>query len=128
MRKESINKEETGVVREPRGRVWLRLRPLEPAKRSHGEKGLVSGHSARLSKYRNDNLWFICPVINGLKVVDLSTSYIRLEREAKVANLGSCHYILLKIGWLPPLRCRRGGETPPVGYDSDRSAWPNGSF
>src|ERR1035437_2652758 len=31
MRKESINKEEAGVVREPRGRVWLRRRPfLDP--------------------------------------------------------------------------------------------------
>ena len=36
--------------------------------------------SARLSKYRNDNLSLIYPIINGLNVVDLSASYLRPER------------------------------------------------
>jgi len=58
----------------------------QTAKRFFGDRGFVGGHSAQLSKQRNDNLSFIYPVINGLNRARLSTSYIRPEREAKLAN------------------------------------------
>jgi hypothetical protein len=58
----------------------------EPTKRFFCGRAFVSGHSSQLSKYSSDNLSLIYPVINGLNRVGRSTSYIRPEREAKVAN------------------------------------------
>jgi hypothetical protein len=73
------------------GRTWCRFgyprKPFEPAEVITLLKTPRLAHSARLSKYRNDNLCPIYRFINGLDMADLSL--ILLLRQKKSRSCGS---------------------------------------
>ena len=60
--------------------VWLRRKPLERLRQQNRTFAIISPSAGWLSKYRNDNLWPIYSIINGLNLVELSRSYSRLGR------------------------------------------------